>query len=314
MRSDMEKEKWTVDQLTKSQFFHHKLHEWGLLEIAYELESVKGEDFDWDLKSLNIAAKAWDKVIHKGIKPVRVFAHPEVLKQNPKMVGYYRMFAMVSQKSMARVGLSVQKYEYGRSDLDDSAALEVSEYLNRIVSILIESDEKIDEREFDLWRGMAAGSQAQGSWGNTKGDRAEVVVKDLVERRVKERALVFGETSRGRSKVLELNDGRILVLGTEPDVGIYRGDKLIQIAIEIKGGIDPAAVLERFGAPLKSLRRAKQENDSSITILIMQGISLTPRVKEEINNSRNAIDHFFTIADVIGNDDVRKHLFTIMRI
>lgn len=125
---------------------------------------------------------------------------------------------------------------------------------------------------------------------------------------------MLSEASRGKSIVLELNDGRVLALGTEPDIGIYRDAKVIQIAIEIKGGIDPAAVLERFGASLKSLRRAKQENDNSITILIMQGVSLTPRVEGEIENSKDTIDHFFTIEDVIGNDDVRKHLFTIMKI
>ena len=133
----------------------------GLLEIAYELESIKGEDLEWNLKVLNITIKAWDRVIHKGIKPIRVFAHPEVLKQNPKRIGYYRMLAMVSQKSMARVGLSVNRYEEGRSHFEEDMTLETANHLNKIVSILIEHDEMIDDREFDLWRGMAAGSQAQ---------------------------------------------------------------------------------------------------------------------------------------------------------
>ncbi|RJS73116.1 hypothetical protein CW714_03595, partial [Methanophagales archaeon] len=103
MASDKEKESWTIDQITKSGFFHQKLHEWGLLEIAYELESIKGEDLEWYIEDLGITKRAWNK----GFKPIRVFVHPEVLKQNPKRVGYYRMLAMVSQKSMSRVGLSI---------------------------------------------------------------------------------------------------------------------------------------------------------------------------------------------------------------
>ena len=79
MPSDKEKESWTIDQITKSEFFHQKLHEWGLLEIAYELESIKGEDLEWNRKNLGITRRAWNKVIHRGIKPVRVFAHPEVI-------------------------------------------------------------------------------------------------------------------------------------------------------------------------------------------------------------------------------------------
>ncbi len=267
----------------------------------------------WDLKELNISQKAWNKIIHRGIKPVRVFSHPEVLKGNPKRVSYYRMLAMVSQKSMSKVGLTVNGYEDERKGFDNDMALEVSKHLNKIISILIEHDEKIDAREFDLWRGMAAGSQAQGSWQNTKGDRAEVVIKELIERRIREKELLIEEVIHGKSEKLKLKDGRILAMGSEPDIGIYENN-MIQIAVEIKGGIDPAGVLERFGAALKSLRRAKQENPKSVTVLIMQGISLTFKAKEEINKSKVIIDHFFTIEDILGNEDLRKRLFNILKI
>jgi len=313
MPLDAEKESWTIDQITKSEFFHQKLHEWGLLEIAYELESIKGRNLDWNLKKLNISTTAWSRVIHEGIKPIRVFAHPKVLKQNPRRVGYYRMLAMVSQKSMARVRLSISSYEQGRNPLDGRAALKISKHLNKIVSVLIEHDEKINQREFDLWRGMAAGSQAQGSWQNTKGDKAEVVVKDLVERNIRKKGLVLEEISPERGKGFKLKDGRLLIFGSEPDIGVYK-DNLIQIAIEIKGGIDPAGVLERFGAALKSLRRAKQENRNSVTILIIQGVSLTSKAKEEIKKSKRIITRFFTIEKVIANENVRKRLFEIMKI
>ena len=160
---------------------------------------------------------------------------------------------------------------------------------------------------------MAAGSQAQGSWQNTKGDRAEVVIKDLIERRIREKGLVLEEVSHGKSETLNLKDGRQFILGSEPDMGVYKNN-LIQIAVEIKGGIDPAGVLERFEAALKSLRRAKQENPKSITILIMQGVFLTSKAKEEIEKSKSIIDYFFTIEDIIGNEDVRKDLIKILKI
>ncbi len=191
--------------------------------------------------------------------------------------------------------------------------MHISKHLNKIVSILIEHDETIDDREFDLWRGMAAGSQAQGSWQNTKGDRAEVVIKDLIERRIREKGLVLEEISHGKGEVIKLRDGRQFILGSEPDIGVYKNSN-IQIAVEIKGGIDPAGVLERFGAALKSLRRAKQENSKSITIVIMQGVSLTSRAEEEIKKSKSIIDYFFTIEDIISNEAVRKDLFKILKI
>lgn len=92
------------------------------------------------------------------------------MRLNPKRVGYYRMLAMVSQKSMSRVGLSINAYESGKNvnKINEASALQISRHLNKIISVLIENDEMIDQIEFDLWRGMAAGSQAQGSWQNGK--------------------------------------------------------------------------------------------------------------------------------------------------
>lgn len=177
---------------------------------------------------------------------------------------------------------------------------------------VIEHDEEIDEREFDLWRGMAAGSQAQGSWQNTKGDREETVIKEFIGRKAREKRLVLEETTHRKTKILKLKDGRTLILGSEPDIGIYRNDK-VEVAVEIKGGIDPAGVHERFGAALKSLRRAKQENQNAITILIIKGVSLTLSAKKEIEDEE-IIAHFFTIEDVIGNEEVGKNLFDVMGI
>ena len=54
MPSDKEKESWTIDQITKSEFFHQKLHEWGLLEIAYERESIKGDRAEVVIKDLSL--------------------------------------------------------------------------------------------------------------------------------------------------------------------------------------------------------------------------------------------------------------------
>lgn len=77
MKPPDELEAWSLDQLTKSEFFHQKLHEWGMLEVAYQVEKVRGETLDWDWDKLGISQKAWDKAIHRGIKPVIIFAHPQ---------------------------------------------------------------------------------------------------------------------------------------------------------------------------------------------------------------------------------------------
>ena len=55
---------WALDQLTKSAYFHQKLHEWGVLEVADAIEAIQGEKLNWNLATLNISQSAWDRVIH----------------------------------------------------------------------------------------------------------------------------------------------------------------------------------------------------------------------------------------------------------
>jgi len=287
---------WFLDQLAKSRLFHEKLHEWELLKVADEVEKVRGEELTWDLTELRISPEAWSKVIHRGIKPVRVFAHPSVLERVPGAVAYYRMLAMVSQKSMSRLGLPIARYEPpARHPLTSAQATAIAGHLNQIISQLTELDEDVDTRELDLWRGMAAGTQAQGSWQNAKGEAAEAIVKDLLREQFRRLG------SEDGPKVI-LRDGRVCVFGDDPDVAVYEAEGgLIQIAVEIKGGIDAAGVLERVGAAVKSLTRAKHENPNATTVLILRRASVTPRALNDLQMSGGAIDHWFTIEDILSD-------------
>lgn len=300
---------WSLDQLTKSEFFHQKLHEWGLIVVAAEVEKVKGETLDWDLEPLGISKLAWDRIIHRGIKPVIVFAHPVVLQNISGSVGYYRMLSMVSQKSMNRVGLPVAGYEARKANPGSETALYIARHLNRIISRLVELDEQIDAREFDLWRGMAAGSQAQGSWQNAKGDRIEILVKGVLQRRLWEKGLVSGERTGGARA--QLQDGRAVVFADEPDVAIYRNDR-IQAAVEIKGGIDAAGILERVGAAIKSLRRAKEDNPQATTVLILPMVAITERSRQDLEINRDAVNHWFTVEEVLEDEGKREELFGLL--
>ncbi|MGC8838741.1 MAG: XcyI family restriction endonuclease, partial [Anaerolineae bacterium] len=237
MSLEADPHRWFLDQLTKSEFFHQKLHEWQMLDIAEAIDCFLGEALEWDLPALGISEVAWKKVIHRGVKPVTVFAHPEVLILVPGATAYYRMLSMVSQKSMHRVGLSTNQYEVGSAVPNKDAAGRIALHLNKILSRLIELDERVDPREFDLWRGMAAGTQAQGSWQNAKGAKVDAVIKGLIQRRLREKGWVIREAEGGTR--MDLSDGRAVFFADEPDIAVYRVDQ-IRAAVEIKGGIDPA--------------------------------------------------------------------------
>lgn len=313
MASSNKREAWLLDQLSKSEFFHQKLHEWGMLETANIIEQVKGETLTWNCDDLGISTTAWNKVIHRGIKPVIVFAHPQILMSISRAVGYYRMLAMVSQKSMQQVGLPSNRYEQGKAFPNEQIAWDITQHLNKIISHLVETDEQIDAREFDLWRGMAAGSQAQGSWQNAKGSKVEILIKAMVQLKLREGNWIDNEASDTDETAMQLKDGRRIVFASEPDIGIYRDERIIA-AVEIKGGIDTAAVLERFGATLKSLIRAKEANPESITILILPGVSVTPRAREALNANRNVVNYWFILEEVINQEEQKEELFRLLAI
>lgn len=156
MQSDRRRA-WALDQLNKSLFFHRKLHEWGLLEVAERIETVSGETLDWSLADLNISSTAWNKAVHSGIKPVTVFAHPNVLTTIEKSVAYYRMLAMVFQKSMNQLGMSTVRYEQSAVLPKFETAMAISQRLNHVLSKVLERDHNVKRREFDLWRGIGRG-------------------------------------------------------------------------------------------------------------------------------------------------------------
>jgi XcyI restriction endonuclease len=300
---------WYIDQLAKSEFFHQKLHEWKLVEIAEQLENVQGENLTWDKMLLGISENAWNKVIHRGIKPIIVFAHPEILQTILGSTAYYRMLAMVSQKSMNQVGGSVTNFETGTKFPDKEKAAFLASHLNQIISHLIETDENLNAREFDIWRGMSAGSQAQGSWQNAKGEQAEILLRGVIEKRINGKGLAKEATATE----IVLKNGKIIAFSSEPDISVLENG-LIQIAVEVKGGIDTAAVLERVGAAIKSLRRAKEENPNSITILIMQEVAFSATAQRDIELSRDAINYFFKLEQLVDNEVVRDHFFDLLGI
>ena len=84
MRSPARTKAWSIDQLAKSEFFHQKLHDWGMMEVAAQIDQLQGETLEWNSEHLGISERAWNKVIHRGIKPVIVFAHPDVLTSVPR--------------------------------------------------------------------------------------------------------------------------------------------------------------------------------------------------------------------------------------
>ena len=132
MTKDSSKEvsTWTKDQIAKSQFFHQKLHEWKLIEIVDEID---GENLEWNLPDLGISKTAWNKVIHRGIKPILVFANPSVISSKSNRITYYRLLSMVSQKSMSKVKMPTTIFENNDNSIPTDKAKNIQFLLNQTI-------------------------------------------------------------------------------------------------------------------------------------------------------------------------------------
>lgn len=185
---------------------------------------------------------------------------------------------------MNQIGIPTARYESSDKLPNADVALSIARRPNSLVGALIVNEHQLERREFDIWRGMAAGSQAQGSWQNKKGDHVEALLRrDLVAQLQRNQLITADQVVdvSARSVKLALLDGRTIRLGSEPDIEIY-SDYRIHAAVEVKGGIDTAGVLERVGAAIKSLSRAKEESPGAITILVMSAVSMSDQAKQAI--------------------------------
>ncbi len=173
---------------------------------------------------------------------------------------------------------------------------------------------QIERREFDIWRGMAAGSQAQGSWQNKKGDYIEGLLRqDLVSQLRKMQLIAPDQLVDVHSRVVEfpLLDDRIVRLGSEPDILIY-SDYRLHAAVEVKGGIDTAGVLERIGAAIKSLSRAKEESPGAITILVMSAVSMSDQAMQDIESNKSNVNYWFNIEDILEDSKLKQQYYSLM--
>jgi len=296
MAQDVTRRSWLLDQLAKSTFFHAKLHEWDLLDVLENLEHAPAAAWDWPLEALDIATEAWRVVVHApNLTPVMAFAHPEALRTIPGAVRYYRMLSMVSQKSMQRVGLPVASFEEKSARPDEETAWKLARHFNRILSMLFVA-EGHDEGGFSrdeilLWRGMAAGTQAQGAWQNVKGRE--------VERLLQTRLVGYLRVQGAEQVGPDWQWGNYRVhFSAEPDIAVWQGNEIVA-AVEIKGGIDAAGVLERLGAAVKSLQRVKDAFPAAVTVLVLTGASLTMQAQDDLHRQRQAVNVWYLLEDLL---------------
>ena len=234
------------------------------------------EDFDEPIEfkpltDLMISRKAWRHVSSSGIDPKLVFAHPLVLRRDPRLSEYYRGMALLPRKRVTDLASSVDKWEQPEANVDvsEDKSLQVARLYNAIISSIIEraTDWTLENGYRNIIANMGIG--LDGTMRNVIGQDAEQVIRVRIKEWLHRNELIIQKNDQSTRFVLP--NGYSMRYGSEPDIEFTRadgGDPVVVSTIEIKGGKDPAGALERLGA----IRKSFEETPPGCKNMLIAGV------------------------------------------
>ncbi len=313
-----------INYYLRSTFFYRKLNALGYFQITRDIEFLveHSVNYSWeDRKFWSITHNAWDSVNKRSIEPLRVFAHPKVLVEHPKLVAYYRNMAAISLKGVQYLAFNVTPYESGKkTEIPYKQASELAKLFNAHISAVVESALSVTINNLTALMYSSAGTTVDGSWRNKIGDEAETMVKSYIARPAVENGWVDSLIDKNNSPVefdpnfdyvanisffrgIKLKNKRTLLFSSEPDISFISEDGRPLTVIEVKGGTDPAGALERLGAIKKSFEHSRIENDGVETILVVSCI--TNEMKTRLEKDP-LIDEVYNLTSLIIDMDYRE--------
>jgi hypothetical protein len=311
-RTKNQREAEELQYTIRSSFFYRKREQYK--RILREVKRIRHRELNWEpLYDSGISKTAWARVLKKKIRPTEVFCHPEVIITKPQLVTYYRSIAILSQKGVQRLAFGINTIEEGRGrGLSIQRATTLSALFNKYVSLLVESDSSFSTKDIQLAGAMNFGTQINGSWRNEIGNEGTRRVKELLLSYLVEQKVVSTLNTKSGQEVpvgeaeptidiiqsLGLKNSYKVLFGSEPDISLLSPDGILEGAIEVKAGLDPAGALERYGAAKKSFDSALSKNKSATTIYLASCI--TPRVRKAISGDR-LVRQEFNLTEIFVN-------------
>lgn len=226
-----------------------------------------------------IGERAWEHVRRLNDDPRLVFAHPEILRNEPATSEYYRGIALLPRKRVNDLAANVDSWEKGkRTTVSEGKAFAVACFYNSFITSIIEgsTDWTIENGYRNLIANMAIG--LDGSMRNIVGQMAEEAVQNRIVDWLRNSGLIVDHDEA--SNTYRLTEGYSMRFGSEPDIEFSRhgdGEPEVVATIEIKGGKDPAGALERLGAIQKSFAHTKP----GCVNMLIAGVA-TPQMRERL--------------------------------
>ena len=271
-------------------------------------------DLDFsDCKDLMISYEALQYVKGRGFSLPSVFAHPRLLMSAPITSLHYRGISGMSSKSVRmQTKIDVRKLESKTDSLGESAfdnMYRLARLYNMMTSFVITNS--VEWTLENGYRSIIAtlGISLDGQMRNKYGQLAEARIKKVICDYLKDTGWLphnIQDASDAPSTIILGSDNKITEVrfGSEPDIGFYDAGGNPLVVIEIKGGLDPAGALERFGAVQKTAREAKKDSPDCKVFLVASEI--TPQMKQRLETGEKIVENFFDLFDIIQDEERRK--------
>ena len=321
---NLQREAERLQYSLRSTFFYRRR-----IKFKEPLEAIDRLDpsrYAWPSpQELGISKSAWEYVKNKGIPYHKVFYHPDIIIEDPHLITYYRSIALLPQKGAQRLAFGVKDMEEGRGGaLSRERATLLAKLFNTYICTLIDGDPNFSLEDVLITGLMNFGTQLNGSWRNEIGTEGARRVKEMVlkhflsKRAIRNIILKDGSHLRPSTSLppidelreFTLSNGNKIIIGSEPDISHLNPSNILEGAIEVKVGLDPAGALERYGAAKRSFDRALEENKSAVTIYLASCI--TKEVRRRISRDRS-FKKDFDLTGVLVTDTTREEFLNYLQ-
>ncbi len=273
-------------------------------------------ELDWKpLSNLLIDPEVWEyAIVKQQYDPKFVFCHPIILLNKPVTSLYYRGLCSLSLKAVRDYFGSVDSLEKGnpRARLSEEKALKMARTYNTFISSIIENSTDWTLENGNRTIIATLGITFDGIMRNKIGAIAEDRIRTLILEWLIEKGLII-EPNLTKEQIYDsipneckLKENIIMSFGSEPDISFTREKDLLAV-VEIKGGIDPAGALERYGAATKSFQHSVKESSRCKNFYL--GAVYTPELEKRIKDDR-LVEKTFDIIEILDNHDAREEFFT----
>ncbi|HCN27361.1 MAG TPA: hypothetical protein DIT64_00925 [Verrucomicrobiales bacterium] len=272
------------------------------------IESFNADPGYEPLHGLMIERRAWEHVERLGVPAKLVFCHPAILMEHPRTSLYYRGMAGLSIKAAKDYCGNVERLEQGGASIPEDKALRLARGYNIFICSII-----VNSTAWTLENGhrniiATMGISLDGSMRNKVGEIGEDRVRRMVVLWLIDKGLVADAGITVESIESDLPDeialdrGILMRFASEPDITFEKAGVWLA-TVEIKGGIDPAGALERYGAAKKSFEHAVNHSRRCRNFYI--GGVLTPELKRRIRDDR-LVEKTFSMIELLQSETARE--------